>query len=261
MKKFPITYLLVSLILFLFSCETSQKSSTLTIAISKERVAEHKYTDWLASTGKKFKVIQLNGLTNKEIADTMHFCHALLLTGGADVHPSMYGKDADTSRCGFIDLERDAFEKHAYETAKQLNLPVLGICRGLQYINILEGGTLFVDLPTDRMTGDLHRIGDEDWTSHEVIVNGGSLLNELSKEATFMVASNHHQGIEILAPGLKAIAFTADGLVEAFENENRSNHPFLLAVQWHPEWVDYTDPFSSKIGKLFLTEAEKYQNK
>jgi len=260
MKKllyfFPIIF-----VLFFLSCENAQKTTELTIAISKERKTEHKYTDWLASTGKSFKVIQLAGLTNQEITDTLKFCHALLLTGGADVHPSMYGKDADTSRCSFIDLERDAFEKHAYETAKQLKLPIMGICRGLQYINILEGGTLYVDLPTDKLTGDLHRIGDEDWASHEVIISAGSLLNDLPDENKILVASNHHQGIELLAPGLKAIAHSEDSLIEAFEFENHTNHPFLLAVQWHPEWVDYSDPLSKKIGNLFLSEAEKYRTK
>ncbi len=254
-------FFVLSILLPVSSCVESKEKSSLTIAITKERSCEHKYTDWLAATGIPFKTVVLSSLSPQQITDTLKFCHAILFTGGADINPEIYGKAGDSLRCGTIDNDRDAYERHAYAEAKALQLPIVGICRGLQLINVLEGGTLFIDLPTDKGSVDIHRIGDEDWATHTVGIKSGSFINQTDTEKTFEVASNHHQGIEILATSLKAIAYSNDSLIEAIEYRKSTSSPFLLAVQWHPEWVDYSDSLAISIAQTFLLAASDYQTK
>ncbi len=250
---------LLCLTVLLLSCTTiKSKDGALTIAVSKERIKEHQYGAWLGATGIKINVVNLHGLSPTLAADTLKYCDALLLSGGADVHPAIYGKESDTSRCGFIDIERDAYELAAYKRARETGMPVLGICRGLQYINVMEGGTLFIDLPTDKNTGNLHRIGDEDWSEHRVKIVEGSMLDGYLSDNEAMVASNHHQGIEHLAHTLRPIAYSEDSLIEAFETKQNDGN-FLLAVQWHPEWVEHGNTFSQKIARLYLDAAAKYK--
>lgn len=259
MKKLFFHFLTLTLFLTVTSCQQSNKSTPLTIAITKERSSEHRYTDWLAASGTEFNIIVLSSLSPQQITDTLKYCHAILFTGGADIDPNLYGKGYEIDRCGTIDEERDAYEKHAFEEAKQLQLPILGICRGLQLINILEGGTLFIDLPTDKGSIDIHRVGDEDWATHTVSIPAGSFINKTEADVEFPVASNHHQGIEILAPSLKAIAYSKDSLIEAIAYKNSNELPFLLAVQWHPEWVEYSDSLALEISRTFLEAALDFQ--
>lgn len=260
MKKIIFYLIVLTFLLPASSCTESKKQGSLTIAITKERSSEHRYTDWLAATGIPFKTVVLSSLSPQQITDTLKFCHAILFTGGADIHPEIYGKGTDSIRCGTIDKDRDAYERHAYADARALQLPILGICRGLQLINVLEGGTLFIDLPTDKGSIDVHRVGDEDWATHSVWIKGRSFINPTEADKTFEVASNHHQGIELLATSLKAIAYSNDSLIEAIEHQNSATAPFLLAVQWHPEWVDYSDILAISIAQTFLQAATDFQN-
>lgn len=255
-KRTLLIQLTFALIAGLVSCQETNKDEIVTIAFSRERKSEHLYSDWLKAQGYPFHAIILTGLSEQQVADTMAYCDALLLTGGADIYPGIYGKEADTTRCGFIDRERDAYETIAYKKAKEMQLPVLGICRGLQMINVLEGGTLYIDLPQDKGSGELHRVGAEDWSTHPVELQPASILAGFVNNNPYPVASNHHQGIDVLAPGLLAIAHSNDGLIEAITRADQQL-PFMLAVQWHPEWVDYNDTLSAQIAEKFLQEAIK----
>ncbi len=253
--------LLVIFSLF-FSCgiTTKQADDILVIAISKERKTEgKKYGEWLAHQQIPFRSIDLSLIAIDAIPDSLAKSHALLLTGGADIYPGRYGKESDTARCGVFDLERDAFEALAFQTAKKLGIPVLGICRGMQFINVTMGGTLWIDLPSDIGSGDLHRMGEEGWSDHEVIVMPETLLFSLADASEFLVASNHHQGIEHLAPGLKAAAMSQDMLIEAIEGTKDSGLNYLLAVQWHPEWMDRGDELSGKIAVSFIEAAKEFK--
>lgn len=266
MKAFPHIYrfLLLSFVFSLFfSCETKKtEDDILIIAISKERKTEGKlYGEWLAHQQIAFRSIDLSLIEVDAIQDSLAKCHALLLTGGADIYPGRYGKENDTARCGEFDHLRDKFEAIAFETAEKLGLPILGICRGMQFINVAMGGTLWIDLPSDIGSGDLHRIGEEDWSDHEVVIMPETLLASLSDATEFIVASNHHQGIEHLAPGLKAAAMSQDMLIEAVERSEKEDKSYLLAVQWHPEWMDRNDLLSGKIATSFLDAAKEFKAK
>lgn len=158
---------------------------------------------------------------------------ALLLTGGEDVDPSWYGA-APSPALGDVDRERDLFELALFAAARQRGLPVLGICRGIQLINVALGGTLWQDLPAERpSTIDHDRRDARSVRTHGVSVERGTRTAATLGVTELAVNSFHHQGIRDLAPPLRASAWAGDGLVEAVEGEDGA--PWLMAVQWHPE--------------------------
>ena len=160
-------------------------------------------------------------------------CEGLLLTGGEDIDPAWYG--ADPSR--FLsppNRDRDLFELALFAVARQRELPILGICRGLQLINVALGGTLFQDVPSERPGSVDHSpSGARDARSHEIRIQPGSRAAAALECASATVNSVHHQAIKDLASGLVATAWSRDGIVEAAESESGAS--WILAVQWHPE--------------------------
>lgn len=157
----------------------------------------------------------------------------LILTGGEDMDPSWYGADP-SPLLSPPSRERDLFELALFAVARQRQLPILGICRGIQLINVAMGGTLFQDLPTERPGRVEHRPdGARDTRSHEVRLQPESRAAQALGTTAVTVNSSHHQAIKDLAPGLVATGWTADDLIEAAETPSES--PWLLAVQWHPE--------------------------
>jgi len=157
----------------------------------------------------------------------------LLLTGGEDLDPAWYGAEPST----YLDppsRERDLFELALFAVARQQGLPVLGVCRGIQLINVALGGSLYQDLPSERPGTIQHRAeGPRDLRSHRVRLLPGSRAARALGADKITVNSSHHQAINLLAPGLLASAWSDDELIEAVETPPGS--PWLLAVQWHPE--------------------------
>jgi putative glutamine amidotransferase len=158
---------------------------------------------------------------------------ALLLTGGEDMDPAWYGAQPSPlthppSR------ERDLFELALFAAARQRGLPILGICRGIQVINVAMGGTLYQDLPSER-PGPLDHNPALARTerSHPVRILAGSRVAAALGRDRVTVNSFHHQAVRDLAPGLLASGWTEDGLIEAVETPD--GEPWLLGVQWHPE--------------------------
>lgn len=170
-------------------------------------------------------------------------CSGLVLTGGEDVDPSRYGEDA-VPELGMVNPARDAMEIAALGLALERRLPVLGICRGMQLMNVFFGGTLYQDLDTQR-PGELAHRQVEPWgaRTHQVKVEADSQLAAIVGTEELLINSFHHQGVKDLAPTLRAVAFTTDGLVEAVELKA---HPWIVGVQWHPERYEasatHTDP-------------------
>ena len=157
----------------------------------------------------------------------------LLLTGGEDIDPAWYGQEP-SPLLSPPSRERDLFELALFGVARQRQLPILGICRGIQLINVGLGGTLFQDLPTERSRGVQHRPdGARDLRTHRVRLAEGSRAAEVLGTTSFSVNSSHHQAIRELAAGLRASGWTDDELIEAVETP--PGEPWLLAVQWHPE--------------------------
>lgn len=180
--------------------------------------------------------------------DQMQGLDGLLLTGGADVDPGMYHAHHERG-LGEVDPLRDAFEAELYAAAREANLPVLGICRGFQIINVLEGGTLHQHIPNvEGLWVDHVQPSGPGVLGHSVKLDSGSLVSRTYAGAVDLrVNSYHHQGVRDPAPSLVVSAWAPDGLVEALEGPN------LLAVQWHPEMLfdghpAHLAPFRGLVG-------------
>jgi putative glutamine amidotransferase len=180
----------------------------------------------------------------------------ILLTGGGDIHPERYGKHTPSTNISQdIDEDRDQLEFYLIDQVLETDKPLLGICRGLQVMNVAMGGTLYEDIKSMRNHSYEHQYSGKkprDYEAHAVDVLQGSLLNSITKTDHLRVNSLHHQGIHLTAPKLSVSAIAEDGLVEAVE---LPDHRFALAVQWHPE--DLRDkPAMAAIFKAFVDAAK-----
>ena len=180
----------------------------------------------------------------------------LLLTGGEDIDPAWYGIDPSPEVYP-PSRERDLFELAIFAAARQRDLPILGICRGIQLVNVGLGGTLYQDLPSERPSPvDHYPATDRTTRSHEVLLESGSRAAGALGATRLSVNSFHHQAIRDLAPGLVVSGTTADGVIEAVESPAEA--PWLLAVQWHPEEM-HADGRAPERGlfKALVEEAGK----
>ena len=175
----------------------------------------------------------------------------LLLSGGADVAPALYGEET-LPCCGEILEIRDTFEISMVQKALKIGLPVLGICRGLQVMNVALGGTLYQDIAAQ--CAGMLRHPREDVpreAAHDVLLPEGRLLRRILGVGTLAVNSRHHQGIKALGQGLLPCAIAPDGLIEGIEMPGKR---FALGVQWHPESMCEKHPEQQAIFNAF-TEA------
>jgi len=173
----------------------------------------------------------------------------LLLTGGSDIDPAFYGQEPHVETVDTVP-ERDVFEIALVNATIERDLPVLGICRGMQLINVARGGTLLQHLPEHFGHGDHRRaVGSFDGADHDVRLAEGTLAARAAGEAEHATKSHHHQGIDRLGEGLVVSGRSMlDDLVEAIELPDRR---FVLGVQWHPE----ADMASRVIGAFVAAAA------
>jgi len=169
------------------------------------------------------------------VDDLTSLCSGVMLTGGEDVHPGRYRGDEQAA--GNVSVERDALEARVVEQAMERDLPVLLLCRGVQLMNVLLGGTLYEDLPSQGV-GDL----DHDRTGsdisrdiHEVRVDGVDRLSGVFRDGTFRCNSTHHQAIRELGDGLVGVGWSEDGIIEVVEYRGDRTDAWIAGVQWHPE--------------------------
>ena len=245
----------------IFSSCSTEKSKRIRIAISKEKseTSSTKYADWLLRHDSTVEYYYMYPLGIDSALKILRTCNGLLVTGGEDVFPGNYGKIDDTSRCGTFDLYRDSLEFALIELAIENDIPIFGVCRGEQILNISLGGTLYIDIPTDFDSTVTHRQPNWEIGYHPIRLVKNSALQKICRSTNHGdVVSSHHQGIEILGTGLQISAYSADNLPEAIEWSDTINHPYLMAVQWHPEAMDTLHPLSAPLAKKFLMEASKY---
>ena len=160
--------------------------------------------------------------------DVLEALDGLLLTGGGDIGPACYGALPEPET-GSVDDERDASELALVAVATARHVPILGICRGAQLLNVAFGGTLHQHLNGDQPAHQQRTHRHE--PVHQVALAEGSLLMSLTGQSRLEVNSIHHQGVDRVAAQLRTVGFAEDGGVEVLENSDRS----VLAVQWHPE--------------------------
>jgi putative glutamine amidotransferase len=181
--------------------------------------------------------------------DTLHGIYdeldAVFLPGGADIDPLTYGAKPHPL-CDKTDRERDRVEVSLAKWSLEEDKPVLGVCRGMQLINVAAGGTLYQDIAAElpgAIKHDYFPFGSNnfsrDYLAHDVSVNAGTRLAQLVGAGPLKVNSMHHQGIRELGHGLVATAEAPDGLIEALEGDDSDS--YLVAVQWHPEALTEND--------------------
>jgi putative glutamine amidotransferase len=186
----------------------------------------------------------------------------LLIPGGVDVDPTTFG-EAPHPKLGRIDPARDRVEMTLVRWAVEDEKPVLGLCRGLQIMNVALGGTLYQDLEAQMPGAIKHDYFptygyEREHLAHEVTLAPPSRLRGLMERDRIMVNSMHHQGVKLLAPSLVASGTAPDGLIEAAESPN--GH-FFVGVQWHPEVFELTDPHTRHLFRQFMLEASKFRTR
>jgi putative glutamine amidotransferase len=219
------------------------------------------YAQWLRACEPTVEVVDLasDGYYTARAVEQLQQCAGIVFTGGSDLEPSRYGAEHERDRCGTIDPERDAFELELFRVAHERRMPILGICRGLQLINVALGGSLIVDIPSDRPSDVVHTRTDDADSEHWIAVEVGSLLGKMLRHWEGTVNSAHHQAIDRLGDHLRVAAVAPDGIVEAIESDSPEEHGFLFAVQWHPERMrDRSLPFSRVLAERFLFECTSY---
>lgn len=174
-------------------------------------------------------------------------CDGLLLTGGVDVDPALYGEDRHPTV--ETDATRDDYELALARLAIARDLPLLAICRGVQVLNVAAGGSLIQDLPSQHPSATPHAINEpRNAIAHDVAITPGTCLSALlGQPSAIAVNSRHHQAVKNTAPGFVVSAVSPDGVIEAIE---RPASPFCVGVQWHPENFWATGEFSGLFNGL-----------
>jgi len=219
------------------------------------------YELWLRQADPTVEVVDLYGMDENAAVEALQACSGLLLTGGPDVDPDLYQQPEKRPLCQPADAGRDALELAVIRAAFDRRLPVLGICRGAQVLNVAYGGTLVADIPSVIDQPLTHGQIDGVDARHAIEVEGGSLIKKLCRVMDGEVNSAHHQSVERLAGPFMASAISPDGVIEAFEwaDGTLGGKPFLLAVQWHPERMDHESPLSLPIAQAFVGEVAAYE--
>ncbi|NPD44987.1 gamma-glutamyl-gamma-aminobutyrate hydrolase family protein [Lentimicrobium sp. S6] len=253
----------LSLLLFiafvLNACQNNERELTIAISKAKPDKWYGNYPQWVHKADSKVKIINMYELGLDSALQVLDYCDGLIISGGADVYPGWYGKLADTANCGAFDRYRDTLEIELIRKAMALKMPLVGICRGQQILNVSLGGSLIIDIPTDHDTVIKHRLVDWENCFHQIQLTKGSLLSKLSSQSEGKVNSNHHQAIDQLADDLKISSIARDGIIESVEWRNPKDKGFMIAVQWHPERLDTVNPeLSLPIIREMLFQAEQY---
>ncbi len=194
-----------------------------------------KYVEALKQVGALPVLIPL-GLPEEALRDLLPRLDGVLFTGGGDIAIHRFGGETH-ERVENVDEDRDRIELQLMQDLLQSDMPLLGICRGIQVINVAMGGTLYTHIEDQHSGAIKHDYTPDyprDQLSHTVTVDEGSRLAEILGEVEVEVNSMHHQGIKEVADGLQVTAHSPDGLVEGVEIPGSV---FRLAVQWHPEWL------------------------
>ncbi len=184
----------------------------------------------------------------------------ILLTGGGDIDPTHYYEERHSAT--HVSRSRDALELRLCQTALETDIPVFGICRGIQVMSVAMWGNLYQDIDTDHPKPVLRHPKDNDGDSqHQIKIESGSLLNEIIGKNVDEVNSAHHQAVKDVGKDFIVTARSTDGIIEAIEDPSKD---FVLGVQYHPERMTATDEFlehRSKLFSAFIESAKNWQSK
>lgn len=191
-------------------------------------------------------------ISDDDLGQFVRLCNGFLFSGGPDPHPFLFGEETQ-SNCGNVSAARDRMELRLLKAAMADRKPILGICRGIQLINVGLGGDIYQDIPSQTVSE--FPIAHKqpfyyNMPSHHVDVAAGTLLSGLAGgRGRIEVNSMHHQAVRRPAPGLIVSGSAPDGLIEALE---KPDYPFLLGVQWHPEYLWQNNETAANIFSAFV---------
>jgi putative glutamine amidotransferase len=207
------------------------------------------YVKWLDYFSVEFVVLDYN---DKDVLSKFNNINGLILSGGIDIYPELYNDWETKEDVGKYNTFRDGFEYKLIEQSIIKGIPILGICRGCQMINVYFNGSLIYDIPSIRNVN--HNKIDKDFMRwHKVNVFSETLLYNIVNSIEGDVTSSHHQSVDRLGEGLSVNAKSPDGIIEGIEYRDTDNKPFLLGIQWHPErFNDLDNPFSKNILLSFV---------
>lgn len=215
------------------------------------------YLDAVMRAGGEPITLSPRELRHDEALDLLRRFDGLVLMGGSDVDPHLYGQQRQAHVYGVIP-EQDHFEAALVHAAIESKLPTLAVCRGIQLVNVALGGSLIQHIGD--LAGVVQHAPDkfpagQDYVLHDVVVEKGTKLASAMGTTAARVASFHHQGLDEIAKGLKVSARSADGLVEGLEHTGSGQ--WLIGVQWHPEDTASTDPHQQSLYDALVQRAAK----
>jgi putative glutamine amidotransferase len=226
--------------------------STIKIGITDCKKYKN-YEQWFLDAPEDVEVIQLS--CHKDNLEDVEKCDGIVLSGGEDVHPERYQRAELLQHLNEANINptRDEFEWQVIDKSLALKKPILGICRGLQMMNVYLGGSLVHDIPTVK---GHHGHGSKNNidSRHAIQVKENSFLHTVTTHTSGEINSAHHQSVEKFADDLIITATSEPYIVEAMEWASPQNKPWMLLVQWHPERMpDQDNPFAASIRTAFLT--------
>lgn len=232
------------------------------IGISYTETNLPNYLSWFTEDdlNRGFELVQLSFKENN--TEDFIDCSGFILTGGIDIDPAMYNGDpVYPNKPRSFRRDRDEFEKLIFQYSQKHRRPVLGICRGLQLVNVLQGGKLIQDLGP---LNNIHTSKTDIDKQHTVNAEENTLLAEITGITTGHVNSAHHQAVppDAVGDSLMVNAWSEDkSIIEGLEFKDKRNKGFMLCVQWHPERITDKErnPFSLNLKNRFLEEASKIQ--
>ena len=210
--------------------------------------SNHSYLNSIRHFGGIPLIIPTEG-EDDELQMLIDMCDGLLLTGGDDIDPALYGEEVLNDTLELTPV-RDAVERKVCDLAVKRGLPMFGICRGIQMMNVYFGGSLYQDIPAQIKTEIKHSMEPPAHsTCHKCIVEKDTPLYELFGREQVGVNSHHHQAVKRVAPGFEVMGRSEDGIIEAIYDPSK---PFVWGVQWHPERIWDIEESSAKLFEAFI---------
>ncbi|MFY0546204.1 gamma-glutamyl-gamma-aminobutyrate hydrolase family protein [Brevibacillus sp. H7] len=210
------------------------------------------YVDGIARTGGTPLILPLMSISDAPFRDIVESLDGIILTGGDDPAPHLYGEEP-LQGLGQIEYERDLAELEVIRLARELKKPILGICRGMQIMNVAFGGTLIQDIPSQVPGAFQHaQKGSRQYGAHKVQLQPGMIAEALGR-TEILVNTSHHQAVKDVAPGFKVTGTAADGVIEAIE----SLDGLYVGVQWHPERMWAHDDNMLKLAAAFVNKTKQ----
>ncbi len=229
----------------------------ITPSNSDDYGAYHVYTSYIGSVERSGGIpVMLPMHLTKEDAETVaETFDGFLFAGGEDIAPTCYGEETSL-HCGAIIPERDEMERILYLALAGRDKPVLGICRGIQSLNVFSGGTLYQDLPSD-FPGKVLQHSQRSrscYPTQTIVIERDSLLCRIVGKEEIYMNSHHHQAVKDLAPGWERCAYSKDGVTEGIWRPDKT---FFLGVQWHPERLTETSPEAKALFDAFIAACRR----